>query len=90
MLALRPNCEFCDSDLPAESKEAYICSFECTFCHRCVTHKLHGVCPNCNGELVCRPIRPKSALERHPASIKRVHSNKNDSDRFTIKPTTHI
>ncbi|WP_369127831.1 DUF1272 domain-containing protein [Rosenbergiella nectarea] len=27
MLALRPNCGSCDSDLPAESKEAYIVRF---------------------------------------------------------------
>ncbi|WP_241586222.1 DUF1272 domain-containing protein [Rosenbergiella epipactidis] len=74
MLSLRPNCESCDKDLPAESREAYICSFECTFCHRCVTEKLRGVCPNCHGELVRRPIRAPSALEKNPASTKRVHS----------------
>jgi len=74
MLSLRPNCESCDKDLPAESREAYICSFECTFCYRCVTEKLRGVCPNCHGELVRRPIRPPSALEKNPASTKRVHS----------------
>ncbi|EIY5066338.1 DUF1272 domain-containing protein [Klebsiella quasipneumoniae] len=32
MFELRPNCECCDKDLPPESKEAYICSFGCTFC----------------------------------------------------------
>ncbi len=32
MLELRPNCEWCDADLPPESAEARICSFECTFC----------------------------------------------------------
>jgi len=46
MLSLRPNCESCDKDLPTESRETYICSFECIFCHRCVTEKLRGVCPN--------------------------------------------
>ncbi|MBL8368249.1 MAG: DUF1272 domain-containing protein, partial [Candidatus Accumulibacter sp.] len=30
MLELRPNCECCDRDLPPESPEAMICSFECT------------------------------------------------------------
>ena len=32
MLQLRPNCECCDTDLPPESTEARICTFECTFC----------------------------------------------------------
>lgn len=36
MLQLRPNCECCNKDLPPESTEARICSFECTFCISCV------------------------------------------------------
>lgn len=32
MLELRPNCECCDQDLPADTAVAYLCSFECTFC----------------------------------------------------------
>ena len=32
MLQLRPDCECCDRDLPPDSREARICSFECTFC----------------------------------------------------------
>ncbi|MDI5451477.1 DUF1272 domain-containing protein, partial [Salmonella enterica subsp. enterica serovar Cerro] len=55
MLELRPNCECCDKDLPPESKGAYICSFECTFCVDCVTQRLNGQCPNCGGGLVRRP-----------------------------------
>ena len=35
MLQLRPNCECCNKDLPPESSEARICSFECTFCVSC-------------------------------------------------------
>nr|WP_253271747.1 DUF1272 domain-containing protein [Yokenella regensburgei] len=62
MLELRPNCECCDKDLPPESKEAYICSFECTFCVDCVTQRLNGQCPNCGGELVRRPIRPEAPV----------------------------
>ncbi|MGF7448715.1 DUF1272 domain-containing protein, partial [Klebsiella michiganensis] len=50
---------------------AYICSFECTFRVDCVTQRLQGRCPNCGGELVRRPIRPESALLRHPASSLR-------------------
>ena len=31
MLQLRPNCECCNRDLPPDSPDALICSFECTF-----------------------------------------------------------
>ena len=72
MLELRPNCECCDKDLPPESTEALICSFECTFCQSCVTHVLAGRCPNCGGELVTRPRRPADKLVLNPASTKRV------------------
>jgi hypothetical protein len=73
MLQLRPNCECCNVDLPPDSREAVICSFECTFCRRCADTVLHGICPNCGGELVRRPIRPAAKLERHPASTERVY-----------------
>lgn len=56
MLALRPNCECCNRDLPPESDGALICSFECTFCPACGEELAH-VCPNCDGELVARPRR---------------------------------
>jgi hypothetical protein len=72
MLALRPNCECCDRDLPADSPDARICSFECTFCAACVETRLEGACPNCGGGLVPRPIRPAAALARFPASTERV------------------
>jgi uncharacterized protein len=58
MLALRPNCECCDRDLPPDSRDAMICTFECTFCKDCVDGPLKGACPNCGGEFVRRPIRP--------------------------------
>lgn len=71
MLALRPNCERCDTDLPPDSAAARICSFECTFCVDCAEQHLHHVCPNCGGNLVARPIRPaaKLAKTRHPQSV---------------------
>jgi hypothetical protein len=72
MLELRPNCECCDRDLPPGSREARICTFECTFCATCAEDRFAGVCPNCNGELVRRPIRPAAMLERHAAATKRV------------------
>jgi hypothetical protein len=58
MLALRPNCELCDVDLPPTALNARICSYECTFCADCVDKVLRNVCPNCGGAFVPRPIRP--------------------------------
>lgn len=72
MLELRPNCEYCDRDLPPDSPQAMICSFECTFCADCVTHILRGRCPNCGGNMEHRPVRPAGKLQKHPASTKRV------------------
>jgi uncharacterized protein len=72
MLELRPNCECCDADLPPAALDAMICTFECTFCARCASHVLKGVCPNCGGELVRRPVRPAGKLARHPASTRRI------------------
>lgn len=71
-LELRPNCECCDRDLPPESREAYICTFECTYCLDCASNKLGFVCANCGGELVRRPIRPSATLRDNPASTVRV------------------
>ena len=78
-LQLRPNCEWCDRDLPPESTIARICSYECTFCVECVDTELRNVCPNCGGGFTPRPIRPKiewrpglSRLQRTP-STQRVH-----------------
>jgi uncharacterized protein len=73
MLALRPNCECCNKDLPPQSEEAMICSFECTFCTTCVAQKLAGICPNCGGGFTKRPIRPPNELANHPASTKRIY-----------------
>jgi hypothetical protein len=72
MLELRPNCECCDRDLPPDSRDAVICTFECTFCSTCADNTLEGICPNCGGELVRRPIRPAAKLVNNPASTMRV------------------
>jgi hypothetical protein len=72
MLALRPNCECCDRDLPPDAADARICTFECTFCADCAAVRLDGVCPNCGGELVARPRRPARLLAKYPASTERV------------------
>jgi hypothetical protein len=72
MLALRPNCECCDRDLPPEAVEARICSFECTFCADCAETRFEGDCPNCGGELVRRPVRPAALIARFPPQAERV------------------
>ena len=64
MLALRPACERCATELPPDA-EAFICSFECTFCPAC-TASFEAQCPNCAGELVRRPTRRAELLERFP------------------------
>jgi hypothetical protein len=77
-LQLRPNCEYCNKDLPPNAMEARICSYECTFCADCVETELFNVCPNCGGGFVPRPIRPARewrpgvSVAKHPASEKRV------------------
>jgi hypothetical protein len=78
-LQLRPNCEYCDKDLPPNATDARICSYECTFCADCVETRLHNVCPNCGGGFAPRPIRPAKewrpglSVAKRPASDKRVH-----------------
>ena len=68
MLTLKPNCESCGIDLPPNSLDAMICSFECTFCRRCAENLLHNICPNCGGGFEKRPIRPEASLTAFPAS----------------------
>jgi uncharacterized protein len=78
MLKLRPNCEYCDKDLAPDATDARICSYECTFCARCVDTVLLNVCPNCGGGFAPRPIRPSTewrkgvSLAQRPASTERV------------------
>lgn len=72
MLQMRPNCEICDKDLPADVGGALICSFECTFCASCNAKDLKDICPNCGGDLTRRPTRTGLNLERNPASTERV------------------
>lgn len=72
MLELRPNCECCGRDLPGDSQNALICSFECTFCTDCNEQQLKGQCPNCGGELLKRPPRAAEKLAKYPASTQRI------------------
>ena len=77
-LELRPNCEYCDKDLPPEATDARICTDECTFCANCVDTRLANVCPNCGGGFTARPIRPAtewrpglSVAKRPPSTLRR-------------------
>ena len=75
MLSIKPVCENCGCNLPNESKDAMICSFECTFCKDCVDNILKDVCPNCGGGFEKRPHRPVTCkteycISNYPASEK--------------------
>ncbi|WP_426414687.1 DUF1272 domain-containing protein [Aestuariirhabdus sp. LZHN29] len=86
MLELRPNCERCDKDLPPDSTDAFICSYECTFCSDCVENLLQNACPNCGGGFAPRPVRPVIewragvSLSHHPASTVRVHTRYSEEE----------
>ncbi len=79
MLELRPCCEHCGKDLPPDSTETRICSYECTFCADCVEGVLGNVCPNCGGGFAPRPVRPTrdwkggNHLANDPAGTERKH-----------------
>lgn len=75
MLQIRPSCECCDADLPPDA-EAYICTFECTWCPGCVAQFHERRCPNCGGNLEPRPIRPPAMLAEHPASTQRIFNER--------------
>jgi hypothetical protein len=72
MLEMRPDCERCGTDLPADEGGAFICSFECTFCSPCA-EALDERCHTCGGELLDRPTRTGKVLKDNPASIVRKH-----------------
>jgi hypothetical protein len=85
-LTLRPNCEYCDTDLPPEDPRARICSYECTFCADCVEDNLRNVCPNCGGGFAPRPIRPRNewrpglSVAKRPPSSQRTHLSYTHTD----------
>lgn len=73
MLEIRPTCEHCNKLLPFDSKDAMICTFECTFCEECVETVLQQLCPNCGGNFTKRPTRPERLLDKYPVSEQIVH-----------------
>jgi len=72
MLEIRPSCECCDRDLAPTSTDVLICTYECTWCRDCAENVLHGVCPNCGGELVRRPVPSPQRLADDPPTTTRV------------------
>jgi len=85
MLELRPTCEHCNKALLPDSLDAFICSYECTFCGDCVENLLSNICPNCGGGFCPRPVRPKMqwkkmSLKDYPASSKVKHRPINFED----------
>ena len=56
VLDMKATCERCEAALAADTRDARICSFECTFCAGCAD-EMSGTCPTCGGELVPRPAR---------------------------------
>lgn len=73
MLEMRPDCQRCGTDLPAEAPGAFICSLESTFCAACA-EDLDDRCPECGGELMDRPTRAKALQAKNPPSTTRRHS----------------
>lgn len=64
---MKTSCEACERALPADL-EAYICSFECTFCSDCAA-SAHFDCPNCGGELLRRPRRQAPIADDRASNI---------------------
>ena len=83
MLALRPNCELCDVDLPPAAPNARICSYECTFCADCVRDVLHDVCPNCGGGFQVRPIRPARAWREGTGLVNDAPGDRRRHSRYS-------
>jgi len=84
-LQLRPNCEYCDKDLPPNASDARICSYECTFCADCVETKLFNVCPNCGGGFAPRPIRPAKPWRAGVCSVNQPPSETRMHLKFTAE-----
>lgn len=68
MLEIRTACEHCGKALPNSSREAMICSFECTYCENCAIELFQNVCPGCGGNFERRPVRPQKLLKKYPVS----------------------
>ena len=70
MLELRPNCECCDKDLPPESAEARICTFECTREAMRLTYRSTTIIPR-----DCASKKPAATFQK----LRAVTSSSSDS-----------
>ena len=59
---MRTTCDTCHTALASDSDQAYICSYECTFCHDCMVNVHQYCCPNCGGEFQKRPKRKNKRI----------------------------
>jgi len=80
-LEMRERCERCGAGLAPEA-EAFVCSYECTFCPACASASAQA-CPNCRGELVRRPRR-KAATVTPRAVVRRLHDIWNQGDLAAV------
>ena len=101
MLQLRPSCECCNKDLPPDSQEALICSFECTFCQSCAGTILRANAPaaeDCSPgragrRTSCRNFRPRQnasetrRLREKPPGLS--PHDERDSRRYAVE-RTHV
>ncbi|NNC38044.1 MAG: DUF1272 domain-containing protein [Acidimicrobiales bacterium] len=83
VLELRPNCEYCDKDLPNDAEDARICTYECTFCANCVETILENVCPNCGGGFTPRPKRPAKSWRKGLSIVHQPMSTKQRSLNYS-------
>jgi uncharacterized protein len=69
ILEMKRRCEQCGVELTGDG-QAFICSFECTFCPACASG-FQNRCPHCGGELVSRPRRTLSvAGQKHRREVE--------------------
>ena len=88
MLKMQPNCECCDRDLPGDSQDAMICSFECTYCCDCAKKVLNcgvqiAVEKSCAAQCVLRtictsflPPRSASTIRHFRLGVRRAEGEK--------------
>ena len=80
-LEMRETCEQCNTGLGL-GDEAFVCSYECTFCPACATG-MALTCPNCRGELLRRPRR-RTATVTPRAIVRRLHEAWNTGDLAAV------
>jgi len=76
-LEMKGTCERCQAQLDPRG-DAYICSFECTYCPACAK-ALDGTCPNCSGEIVRRP------RQKATTSVDRVDGSRIEAASITTE-----